>query len=36
MKDLTVEEIREIEEVLEFDDFLNEQFGDKYPEFFED
>ena len=33
---MTAEEIREIEEVMGFDDFLIEQYGDKYPEFFED
>lgn len=33
---MTAEEIREIEEDMEFDDFLIGQYGDKYPEFFED
>lgn len=33
---MTAEEIREIEEVMEFDEFLIGRYGEKYAEFFED
>ena len=33
---MTPEEIREIEEEMEFDDFLFREYGEEFPEFFED
>mgnify|MGYP001851463205 CR=1 FL=1 len=33
---MTADEIREIEEVMEFDDFMYSKYAEEYPEFFED
>lgn len=33
---MTAEEIREIEEEMEFDDFMYSTYGEEFPEFFED